>query len=94
MSVPEPNPDSSTERTTGRNRPATVGLILGIVCLAVNPVLLVGFGAIIVSAVGLNRASLMGQFGYAQVGKRAALAGIVLGLLGIIESVVLKDSRF
>jgi len=91
--APKPNA-SNGDQARGRNRPATVGLVLGIVALVVNPVLLVGAAAIIVSGVGLNRANLMSQFGYAPIGKRRAIAGVVLGLLGIVASMALKSSRF
>lgn len=82
------------EETPGRNTAATVGLVLGVVSLVVNPVLLMGIGAVGVSAFGFNRAALMGQFGYAPIGKRKAVLGVLLGLLGILESVVFKGSLF
>ena len=86
--------DSSSGGTRGRNTPATVGLVLGIVAMVVNPVLLVGAGAIVVSGVGLNRANLMSQFGYAPIGKQRAIWGVALGLLAIFASVAFKSSRF
>lgn len=43
-----PKPNASSGPARGRNQPATVGLVLGIVALVVNPVLLVGAAAIIV----------------------------------------------
>lgn len=94
--VPDSNAPGarSSDQAPGRNKPATVGLVLGIVCMVVNPILLVGVGAIIFSTVGLNRATLMGQFGYAPVGKSAAVWGLVLGLLGIIVSIQFKGSLY
>ena len=85
---------SSREETRGRNTAATVGFVLGIVSLVVNPVLLVGIGAIGASAFGFNRASLMSQFGYAPIGQRKAILGMILGLLGIIASVAFKGSLY
>jgi hypothetical protein len=82
------------EETRGRNTAATVGFVLGIVSVVVNPVLLVGIGAIGFSAFGFNRASLMSQFGYAPIGKRKAILGMILGLVGILESVMYKGSLF
>lgn len=87
-------PESERDQTTGRNKAATVGLVLGIVAVVVNPILLVGIGAIVVSAFGWNRAALMSQFGYAPVGRGRATWGLILGLVGIVESIVLKGSLF
>ncbi|RYV50116.1 hypothetical protein [Pengzhenrongella frigida] len=91
---PAASGDCAREETTGRNTAATVGLVLGLVSVVVNPILLVGIAAIGFSAFGYNRASLMSQFGYAPIGKRKAVLGMILGLLGIIESVVFKGSLF
>ena len=85
---------STGSQSTGRNTAATVGFALGIVSVVVNPVLLVGIGAIAVSAFGFNRASLMSQFGYAPIGQRKAILGMILGLLGIIASVAFKGSLY
>ena len=76
------------------NRPAKAGLLLGIVSVIVNPVLLVGLGAIVASAIGLNRAMLMSQHGYSAVGRTNAALGLILGLLGTVGSVVFKGSLF
>lgn len=82
------------DETAGRNPAATVGLLLGIVAVVVNPVLLVGLGAVAVSAFAYHRASLMSQFGYAPVGRRKAVLGVALGLLGTLGSIAFKGSLF
>ena len=93
--MPDPTSNApSRESTRGRNKPATVSLVLGIVGVVVYPIVLAGIGAIIFSVVGLNRANLMSQFGYAPVGKKEAIGGLALGLLGILEAVVLKNYLF
>lgn len=74
------------------NRPALRGLLLGIASLILNPVLLVGLAAIVVSAVGLQRAALMGDHGYSAVGRGKALGGIALGLLGTAVSILWKNA--
>ncbi|NTW41608.1 MAG: hypothetical protein HGA44_17305 [Cellulomonadaceae bacterium] len=76
------------------NPPARLGLLLGIVAVVVNPVLLVGIAAVVVSAVGLQRASLMGQHGVPAVGRSRALGGLVLGLVATVFSVTVKGALF
>ncbi|HEY8717449.1 hypothetical protein [Pengzhenrongella sp.] len=99
-SVPEPgNVEPSGRKESKVPSPAaTTGLVLGIVSVVLNPFLVVGigavagFGAIIASAMGLNRASLMSAHGYAPVGKGKAIGGIVLGLVGILASMLIKNA--
>ena len=95
MSSAPPGPrEPARDEAPGRNQLASVGLILGIVSVVVNPLLLAGLAAIGVSAVGFNRASLMTQFGYAPIGRGKAILGMILGLLGIIASVAFKGSLY
>jgi hypothetical protein len=92
--APEPGGPPSDRDTAGRNTAATAGFVLGLVSVVVNPVLLVGIGAIGVSAFAFNRASLMSQFGYAPIGRGKAILGVILGLAGIVVSVVFKGSLY
>ena len=85
---------ASASESPATNRPATVGLVLGLVCLVVNPVLLCGVAAVIASGIGLNRASLMGQHGYSAVGRAKAWSGIGLALVGTALSILLKHGLF
>ncbi|MDM8084414.1 hypothetical protein QUV83_06530 [Cellulomonas cellasea] len=77
-----------------RNPRARAGLLLGAVSVVVNPVLLVSIAALIVSGLGLQRAGQMTQFGYAPVGRKQALGGLVLGTAGLIASITLKGGLF
>ena len=72
------------------NPPARLGLVLGVVGIVVNPVLLVGVAAIVVSAIGLRRAGLMGAHGYPAVGRGRALGGVALGLVATVLSIAVK----
>ncbi|MGV8966917.1 MAG: hypothetical protein ACOH2F_11620 [Cellulomonas sp.] len=95
MSAAPPSPgEGGRNESPGSNKLASVGLVLGIVSVIVNPLLLVGLAAIGVSAAGVNRASLMSQFGYAPIGRGKAILGAILGLVGIIASVAFKGSLY
>ncbi len=95
MSATPPSPcDGERDGSPRRNQFASIGLILGVVSIIVNPVLVIGIAAIGVSAVGFNRASLMSQFGFAPIGRGKAILGMILGLLGIIASVAFKNSLY
>jgi len=74
------------------NRPARLGLVLGAVALVINPVLLAGAAAVVLSVVGLRRAVLMGHHGYPTVGRSHALIGLGLGILATIVSITLKNA--
>ena len=93
-------PESGNVERSDRDEPkvpspaATTGLVLGIVSVVLNPFLLVAIGAIIASMMGLNRASLMAQHGYAPVGKGKAIGGLVLGLVGLLVSFTIKPTPF
>ncbi len=77
-----------------RNPRARAGLMLGAVSVLVNPVLLVSIAALVVSGLGLQRAGQMTRFGYAPVGRRQAIGGLVLGAVGLIASIALKGGLF
>lgn len=95
MSAALPSPrDGARDESPRRNQLASIGLILGIVSVVVNPLLLVGIAAIGVSAVGFHRASLMSQFGFAPIGRGKAILGMILGTLGTIASVAVKGSLY
>lgn len=80
--------------STPVNPAARLGLVLGAVAVILNPVLLVGAAALVVSGVGLHRATLMGQHGYPAVGRSRAMGGLALGLLATAASIVLKGGMF
>jgi len=72
------------------NRPATVGLVLAVVALLVNTFLVVTLAALVLCAVGLNRAGRLAQAGYAPVGRRSAIVGLVLAVLAGAGTVLFK----
>ncbi|MFI2754115.1 hypothetical protein ACGIF2_11835 [Cellulomonas sp. P22] len=77
-----------------RNPRATAGLALGIASLIVNPVLLTSIIGIVVSALGLSRATRMTEVGYAPVGRSKAIWGLGLSILGLVSSLALKSGMF
>ena len=85
---------ASASESPAANRPATIGLVLGLVCLVVNPVLLCGLAGAVASCIGLNRANLMGQHGYSAVGRAKAWSGLGLALVGTVLSLLLKHGLF
>ncbi|MCC2307645.1 hypothetical protein [Cellulomonas chengniuliangii] len=89
-SQPEPPASPLYAPPVLRNPRARAGLILGAVSILVNPVLLCSIAAIVVSGLGLQRAGQMTQFGYAPVGRKQAIGGLVLGAVGLIASITLK----
>lgn len=87
-------PFSALAQPLGRpvltNRHATVGLTLGVVALLVNSFLLVSLAALVFSVLGLNRAGQLVTAGYAPVGRRRAVVGLLLSLLGGASTVLFK----
>jgi hypothetical protein len=73
-----------------RNTVATVGLALGIAGLALAFVLgpWVALAAIACSAAALPRASTLAAHGYAAVGRVQAIAGVLLGVGGVVVAIV------
>ena len=101
LGVPFPSGDSSSGLAgTGddlagvANKPATIGFVLGLAAMVVNPVLVCGLAAIVFASIGVNRATLMGQQGFSAVGKRKAAWGLGLGLLATAVSIAFKGALF
>ena len=76
------------------NTPATVGLVLGAFAMLVNSFLLASLAGVVLSFIGLRRAGQLSDAGYAPVGRRRALAGLVLWLLGGAGTVLFKGLLF
>jgi hypothetical protein len=101
---PDPStgePVWSSGRESGESRPsaavpvikntvATVGLVLGIVGLALAFVLgpWVALASIACSAAALPRASTLAAHGYAAVGRIQAIAGVLLGIGGVVVAII------
>ncbi|PVU82714.1 hypothetical protein DDP54_06480 [Cellulomonas sp. WB94] len=73
------------------NTLATVGLALGIVGLALAFILgpWAALAAIVCSAAALPRASTLASHGYAPVGRVQAIAGVLLGIGGVVVALVI-----
>jgi hypothetical protein len=78
-----------------KNTLATVGLLLGVVGLAEAFVLgaWVSLAAIICSAAALPRAQTLAAHGYAPVGRARAIAGVALGLAGVVLAMAVGAAR-
>lgn len=74
-----------------KNTVATVGLALGIVGLPLAFVLgpWVALAAIACSAAALPRASTLASHGYAPVGRIQAIAGVLLGIGGVVVAMAI-----
>jgi len=74
-----------------RNTVATVGLALGVVGLGLAFVLgpWVSLAAIVCSAAALPRASTLASHGFAPVGRVQAIAGVLLGIGGVVVALVI-----
>jgi hypothetical protein len=74
-----------------KNTVATVGLVLGIVGLALAFVLgpWVALVAIACSVAALPRATTLAAHGYAPVGRAQAIAGVLLGIGGVVVAIVI-----
>ncbi|MFS0700601.1 DUF2510 domain-containing protein [Cellulomonas sp. 179-A 4D5 NHS] len=77
-----------------KNTRATAGLVLGVLSLLVNSFLVTSIAAIVLSAQGLVRAGQLTAAGYAPVGRTAAIAGLVLAVIGAGGTVALKGLLF
>lgn len=73
-----------------KNTVATIGMVIGIVGLAVAFVLgpWVPLVAIACSAAALPRATTLASHGYAAVGRAQAIAGVLLGVGGVVVAIV------
>jgi hypothetical protein len=73
-----------------KNTVATVGLALGILGLALAFVLgpWVALVAIACSVAALPRAATLAAHGYAAVGRAQAIAGVLLGIGGVVVAIV------
>ena len=89
-----PAPTSYGAATVGAvpatNGLATAGLILGIVSIFLNTFFVVSIAGIVVSALGIKRAGDQAKAGLVPVGKTAAIWGLVLAILGAINSLAWK----
>ena len=77
-----------------RNGHATAGFVLGIVAMVGNPLAVVSVIGLVLSFVGLNRASTLGRHGYAPVGRKRAIWGLVLSGLALLFTGTLKAFLF
>jgi hypothetical protein len=87
---PGATPPSATAPVI-KNIVATVGLALGIIGLGLAFVLgpWVALAAIVCSAAALPRASTLASHGYAPVGRIQAIAGVLLGIGGVVVAMVI-----
>jgi hypothetical protein len=83
-----------TRPAAPRNTPATAGLVLGVLALVANTLMVVSIAALVLSAIGLNRAGQLVQAGYGPVGRARAIWGIVLALLGGAGTLLFKALLF
>lgn len=72
----------------------TWALVLGIVSVFINPLAGVSIAAIICAAVALGRHSTLVRAGVPMVGNGAAIAGLVLGIIGFLGTAGLKFFLF
>lgn len=84
----------SDRSVTLRNGHATAGLVLGIVAMVVNTLAVVSVVGLVLSFVGLSRADRLRQHGYAAVGRRKAIWGLVLSGLALFFTGTVKAFLF
>lgn len=77
-----------------RNNHATAGFVLGIVSMVGNPLAVVSVIGLVLSFVGLNRANQLGRHGYAPVGRKRAIWGLVLSGLALLFTGTVKAFLF
>jgi hypothetical protein len=101
--VQTPPPYSATTPVTGAayqstltitNGPATAGLVLGIIAFFVNPLTVLSILGIILSAVGLNKATQLASVGYGAIGRGKATWGLVLSILALLGTALFKGFVF
>lgn len=80
--------------TAPKNSRATTAMVLGIISLLINPLCIVSILAIVNGVAGRKQVEQARMAGYAPVGSGAATAGIVLGIIGTIGSVLLLVLNF
>lgn len=78
-----------------RNRPATIGMVLGIIAVAAG--IITGFWigsalCVLVSARGLRRSRELAKEGYGPIGRGRAIAGLVLSILSFLVVLALRLS--
>ncbi|VTR78058.1 DUF2510 domain-containing protein [Cellulomonas hominis] len=73
-----------------RNPMATAGLVLGIVSLVVNTLTITALVGIVLSGIGLARASTLQRYGYAPVGRAKAAWGLGLSVAGFFFTAFFK----
>lgn len=72
------------DRQVGKNTPATLSLVFGIVSVVLNPLLLVGIAAFILGIIGIRRS---GRSPF--VGKGKAIAGLILSVPGFVVGIII-----
>jgi hypothetical protein len=77
-----------------RNGHATAGFVLGIVSMVGNPLAVISVIGLVLSFVGLSRANRLGEHGYAPVGRKRAIWGLVLSGLALLFTGTLKAFLF
>ncbi|MBL7253332.1 DUF2510 domain-containing protein [Actinoplanes sp. LDG1-01] len=82
--------DAAGDLSSGRNTPARNALVLGIISLVVNPFCLPAIVAIVWGIVGIRRSGAFTAAGLGPVGKGQALAGLVLGAVGLLATILVK----
>jgi hypothetical protein len=86
--------DPTADLASGKNTPARNALILGIIALVINPVCIPALAAVFWGIVGIKRASKFAEAGSAPVGKGKAIAGLVLGSIGVVATLLFKGFMF
>jgi hypothetical protein len=91
---PAAAPGAPVRQAEVRNGHATAGFVLGIISMVGNPLAVVSVIGLVLSFVGLNRANRLGQHGYAPVGRKRAIWGLVLSGLALFFTGTVKAFLF
>lgn len=67
---------------------------MGVLGLLINPVLIVGVGAIVFGSLGLGRANRWARSGLQPIGRTQAAWGLALGIIDTVGSIALKGALF
>jgi hypothetical protein len=77
-----------------KNTVATIGLAVGVVGLALAFVLgpWASLAAVVCSGAALPRATTLASHGYAPVGRARAIAGVALGVVGVVVAIAVGSA--
>lgn len=90
MSMPPPPPPAPVPTGQPSNGIATAGFIVGLVAIFINTFFIPAILGVILSSVGLAKASNLERATGIAHGRGLAIAGLVLSCLAIVNSVLWK----